>query len=83
VAGSHLRGKKERAMAESHLGPTAQKVLDYLRKNRGIAFTAEDICEGVDCSTTQAHAELEALASEGLVERQSSSGGTATYLVRR
>jgi predicted transcriptional regulator len=70
-------------MSEGQLGPTAQKVLTYLKNNRGTAYTAEDVCEEVDCSTTQAQAELEALAQAGLIERQQSAGGPVTYLVRR
>lgn len=70
-------------MPETQLGPTAQKILEYLRKNRRTAFTAEDIAEGVDCSLTLARAELEALANDKQVERNSSGPSPPTYLVRR
>lgn len=65
------------------VGPTAQKVLDYLKKERGTAFAASDICELVDCSTGQAEIALETLANAGLIERQASAMGTNTYVLRR
>ncbi len=69
-------------MANVQLGPTAQKVLDYLQKNRGTPFVADDVCEMVDCSTTQAQTALESLANAGLIERQQSASGLVTYMAR-
>jgi DNA-binding MarR family transcriptional regulator len=65
------------------LGPTAQKVLDYLKQDRGTAFAAGDICEVADCSTGQAQIALETLADAGLIERQTSALGATTYVVRK
>jgi len=70
-------------MAETQLGPTAQKILEYLKDNRGTAFTADDICEVVDCATTQARTALETLANAGFIERQQGVAGGVTYLIRR
>jgi DNA-binding IclR family transcriptional regulator len=69
-------------MAETQLGPTAQKVLAYLQQNRGSAFAVGDVCEAVDCSTSEAQTALETLAQEGLVERQQSTGSVALYTAR-
>ena len=68
--------------ANQQLGPTAQKVLAYLSQQRGTPFAAGDVCEVVDCSTTEAQTALETLANAGLVDRQRSVGGTVTYVVR-
>ncbi len=65
------------------VGPTAQKVLDYLKQQRGTAFAASDVCEVVDCSTGQAQIALETLADAGLIERQASVLGTNTYVLRK
>ncbi len=67
---------------EQQLGPTAQKVLAYLRQNPRAPFGAGDVCEAIDCSTTEAGTALETLASAGLIERQESAGGSVTYLAR-
>lgn len=64
------------------LGPTAQKVLAYLRDQRHTPFAAGDVCEAVDCSTTEAQTALETLADAGLVERRESVGGTVLYAAR-
>jgi predicted transcriptional regulator len=69
-------------MANVQLGPTAQKVLALLQENRGIAYTADDLCEMVDCGTTQAQTALEILANAGMVERQQSAAGRPTYVAR-
>ena len=70
-------------MAEAQLGPTAQKVLEILRQNRGTPYGPDDICEVADCSTGQAQIALETLANAGLIERQrSASGLTALYVAR-
>ncbi len=69
-------------MAEVQLGPTAQKVLEILRQNRGTAYAPDDVCEVVDCSTSQANIALETLANAGLIERQQSASGAVTYLAR-
>jgi predicted transcriptional regulator len=68
--------------ANQQLGPTAQKVLAYLSQQPGTPFAAGDVCEVVDCSTTEAQTALETLANAGLVDRQRSVGGTVTYVVR-
>ncbi len=70
------------ANVQQQLGPTAQKVLQYLRQNPRTPFAAGDICEVVDCSISEAQTALEALAHAGMVERQESAGGTVTYLAR-
>jgi hypothetical protein len=70
-------------MATAPLSPTAQKVLELLRQNAGTPYTANDVCEVADCSTGQAQIALDALANAGLVERQQSAAGTATYIARR
>ncbi len=69
-------------MAETQLGPTAQKVLAVLRANRGTPYTADDVCEMVDCSTAQARTALDTLAHAGLVEREEHVGGGVTYVAR-
>ena len=69
-------------MAGSTLGPTAQKVLELLRQNPGTLYSADDVCEQADCSTSQAQIALETLANEGLVEKQG-QGLAATYVVRQ
>lgn len=66
-------------MADAHLGPTAQKVLDLLQQNRGTWYAADDVCEVADCATTQARTALESLANAGLVEREESVAGVVTY----
>ena len=70
------------ANAHQQLGPTAQKVLTYLQQNRGTPFAAGDVCEAVDCATTEAQTALESLANAGLIERQNSAIGTVTYVAR-
>ncbi len=65
------------------LSPTAQKVLDLLQQNAGTPYTAGDVCEVADCSTGQAQIALDTLANAGLIERQVSSSGAATYLASR
>ena len=71
-------------MANAHLqlGPTAQKVLAYLSQHRGTPFAAGDVCEVVDCSTTEAQTALETLANAGMIERQQSVSGSVTYVAR-
>jgi predicted transcriptional regulator len=69
-------------MADVQLGPTAQKVLELLQQNRGTAYSLDDVCEMVDCSSTQAQTALETLAHNGLIERQESVSGSVTYLAR-
>ena len=69
-------------MANVQLGPTAQKVLALLQENRGTAYTADDLCEVVDCGTTQAQTALETLANAGMVERQQSAAGRTMYVAR-
>jgi len=69
-------------MTETQLGPTAQKVLELLRKNRGTPHSADDVCEVADCSTPQARIALESLANAGLVEREQRASGTVTYVAR-
>ena len=63
-----------------NLSPTAQKVLEILRSNRGTQYTASDICEMTDCSTSQAQIALDALVSAGLAAPQESKSGAATYV---
>lgn len=70
-------------MTDVQLGPTAQKVLDLLRQNRGTAYTADDVCELVDCATTQARTALESLAHAGLVERRKSVSGMDAYVAEK
>ena len=70
------------AHAEQPLGPTAQKVLAYLQQQHGTPFAAGDVCEVVDCSTTEAQTALERLAAAGMIDRQQSAGGTVTYVAR-
>ena len=70
-------------MATAPLSPTAQKVLELLQRNAGTPYTANDVCEVADCSTGQAQIALEALANNGLVERQKNVAGTATYIAPR
>ncbi len=69
-------------MTNAELSLTAQKVLDLLRQNRGMAYAAADVCEVVDCSTGQAQVALNVLADAGLIERQQSTVGTVTYIAR-
>jgi predicted transcriptional regulator len=64
------------------LGPSAQKVLAYLQQHRGTPFAAGDMCEVVDCSTSEAQTALERLASAGMIERQQTAGGPVTYVAR-
>ncbi len=69
-------------MADVQLSPTAQKVLTILQQHAGTPHTPSDVCEVVDCSTSQAHLALEALANAGLVARQRSASGAFTYVAR-
>lgn len=69
-------------MTDTQLGPTAQKVLDLLRQNRGTPHAADDVCEVADCSTSQAQVALDSLANAGLVQRQEAVSGTVTYVAR-
>ena len=69
-------------MTNAQLSPTAQKVLDLLRQNRGVPYGANDVCEVADCSTGQAQVALNVLADAGLIERQQSAVGTVTYVAR-
>ncbi len=69
-------------MTNAQLSPTAQKVLDLLRQNKGVPYGASDVCEVADCSTGQAQMALDALAETGLIERQQSALGTVTYVAR-
>ena len=62
-------------MSNAHLSPTAEKVLELLRKNKGMPYGASDVCEVADCST--------GLADAGLIERQQSAFGTTTYIARK
>ena len=70
-------------MANAPLSPTAQKVLELLKRNAGTPYTANDVCEVADCSTGQAQIALEAIANAGLIERQQSAAGTMTYIARK
>ncbi len=70
-------------MTNAQLSPTAQKVLDVLRQNKGVPHAASDVCEVADCSTGQAQIALEAIANAGLIERQQSTAGTMTYIARK
>ena len=67
---------------EQQLGPTAQKVLAYLRQHPRAPFAAGDVCEAIDCSITGAGTALETLASAGLIDRQESRGGAVAYFAR-
>lgn len=70
-------------MANAHLSPTAQKVLELLQQNAGTPYTATDVCEVADCSTGQAQIALDTLAEAGLIQRQVSMAGTTTYIAPR
>ena len=70
-------------MSTAPLSPTAQKVLEILQQNAGTPHTASDVCEVADCTTGQAEIALDTLANAGLIERQVSSAGSATYLASR
>jgi DNA-binding MarR family transcriptional regulator len=70
-------------MSNAQLSPTAQKVLELLRKNKGMPYGASDVCEVADCSTGQADVALTVLADAGLIERQQSAFGTTTYIARK
>jgi DNA-binding MarR family transcriptional regulator len=70
-------------MTNAQLSPTAQKVLDLLRQNKGLPYGANDVCEVADCSTGQAQVALDVLAKAGLIERQQNSFGTVTYIARK
>jgi DNA-binding IclR family transcriptional regulator len=67
-------------MANAPLSPTAQKVLELLQKNAGTSYTATDVCEAIDCVTSQAQTALDTLARAGLITRDLSVGGGATYV---
>jgi len=69
-------------MTNAPLGPTAQKVLDLLKQNRGTPHAADDVCEVADCSTGQAQIALETLVNAGLIDRQEGTSGTVTYVAR-
>jgi predicted ArsR family transcriptional regulator len=69
-------------MTDVQLGPTSQKILEVLRRNRGTPHTADDICEVVDCTGSQAQTSLDALAHQGLVERHENALGLTTYVAR-
>ncbi len=70
-------------MTNAQLSPTAQKVLDLLRQNKGLPYGANDVCEVADCSTGQAQVALDVLAKASLIERQQNSFGTVTYIARK
>ncbi len=70
-------------MTNAQLSPTAQKVLDVLRQNKGVPHGANDVCEVADCSTGQAQVALDVLADADLIERQQSATGTVTYVARK
>lgn len=69
-------------MADVQLGPTATKVLEVMRQNRGVPYAADDLCEMVDCSTGQAQVALASLAQAGLVDQQQSASGKTMYVAR-
>jgi len=69
-------------MTNTQLGPTAQKVLELLRQNRGTPHAADDVCEVADCSTSQAQVALESLANAGLIERREAASGAVSYVAR-
>lgn len=70
-------------MTDVQISPTAQKVLQIMQQNRGTAYAPTDMCEVADCTTGQAQIALEALARAGLVQRQESVSGTATYVATK
>jgi predicted transcriptional regulator len=70
-------------MATAPLSPTAQKVLELLQKNTGTPYTATDVCEAIDCVTSQAQTALDTLAHTGLITREESAVGRATYVARK
>lgn len=63
--------------------PTAQQVLTFLRNHPGALFTAEDICERTDCSTTQARMALDTLARDGMIDREQTASGVDGYVYRQ
>ena len=77
-------GAQERsdAMTDAPVGPTAQKILELMQQNRGTAYTADDICERVDCSVSQAQTALETLAHRGLIDCREHDTGLDTYQAR-
>ncbi len=70
-------------MSTAPLSPTAQKVLEILQQNAGTPYTASDVCEVADCTTGQAEIALDTLANAGLIEREESTAGAATYMALR
>ncbi len=66
-------------MHEPNLGPTAQTILAFFLDHRRITYTADDICEVLDCPSTQVQTALETLNNEGFVEREESCRGPDTY----
>ena len=70
-------------MTDVELCPTAQKVLESLLQHPGKDFSAEDVCELIDCTTTHTCCALESLAKAGLIERWESAKGTVTYVARK
>ena len=70
-------------MMDVQLCPTARKVLTALLQHPGSDYSAEDVCELIDCGTTHTCCALEALASAGLIERWESPRGRVTYVARK
>ena len=70
-------------MTNAQLSPTAQKMLELLQQNRGMAYSSSDVCEVADCTTGQAQVALDMLADAGMIERQQSAGGGVTYIASR
>ena len=55
---------------------------ELLQQNAGTAYTATDVCEAIDCATSQAQTALDTLARAGLIAREESVVGRATYVAR-
>ena len=70
-------------MADVQLGPTARKVLEILRQNKGTPYAADDLCELVDCSSGQAEVALASLTHAGMIEQQQSVSGKAMYVAKK
>ncbi len=70
-------------MGEAPLCPTMHKVLETLLQRPGMDYSAEDVCEYVDCGTTHTRTVLEMLAQAGLIERWEGARGTVTYVARK
>ncbi|WP_026369515.1 MarR family transcriptional regulator [Kallotenue papyrolyticum] len=70
-------------MTEVQLGPTAQRVINFLQQHRADRFTPEELAEHLDCTPQEVRAALHTLEERNLVERSKVAGASEVYSLRR